>query len=364
MPLSQHVQPELSDARMARVWGRVTARLPPTQPERRWAPWGVALGALGTVLVAVALFFVFARGRSSSVLENAALETAGDTLAVTLVDGSELTLGSRTRVQVEGGNAEAVKLVVARGQITCDVTHRPRRSFVVRASGVEVRVVGTRFTVRDEQRLDGVHVEVNVERGIVEVASDRHPGEVTRVGAGQSFSELVSEPLAQGAGALAGALPLTVGSAAPATSSASKNLVAQHTAGDDSGRSERDLTARELLDAANTARRAGDARGAADDYGQLLRRFPKDGRAGLAAFELGRLRMDRLGDLNGAVQALERAVQLAPGSGFREDAMARLVTAYAAGGRGADCRRSRDAYLSAFPVGVHRDAVSRGCGAQ
>jgi TolA-binding protein len=124
----------------------------------------------------------------------------------------------------------------------------------------------------------------------------------------------------------------------------------------------RDPNARELLDAANTARRNGDARTAADEYGQLLRKFPNDGRAGLAAFELGRLRMDRLGDLAGAMQALERAVQLAPGSGFREDAMARLVTAYQASGRAADCARSREAYLAAYPTGVHRDAVSRGCG--
>jgi transmembrane sensor len=92
-----------------------------------------------------------------------------------------------------------------------------------------------------------------------------------------------------------------------------------------------------------------------------LKKFPSDGRAGLAAFELGRLRMDRLGDWPGAVQAFERAVQLAPGSGFREDAMARLVTAYAATGRSSDCVRSRDAYLAAFPAGVHRDAVAKGC---
>jgi hypothetical protein len=44
--------------------------------------------------------------------------------------------------------------------------------------------------------------------------------------------------------------------------------------------------------------------------------------------------------------------------------MARLVTAYAASGRGSDCARSREAYLTAFPAGVHRDAVARGCGAR
>jgi TolA-binding protein len=268
---------------------------------------------------------------------------------------------------------------VARGQISCDVTHRPGRTFVVRASGVEVRVVGTRFSVSDEQRSDGGHVEVTVERGVVEVLSARHPGQLTRVAAGQSFSEWVPEEIPPGASGASGAVaagfdsaavppldsavPPALDSAVPAALDSAKSASGQHSVPEDGARAAREPGARALLDAANTARRAGDARAAADAYGQLLRKFPGDGRAGLAAFELGRLRMDRLGDWAGAVQALERAVQLAPGSGFREDAMARLVTAYGASGRGADCRRSREAYLAAFPAGLQRDAVSRACAA-
>ena len=373
MPLSQHLQPELSDARTARVWGRVKDRLQSEPPQRKALTWGVALGVLGVAALA-ALFLVFDRG-GRPVLENAALETAGDTLALTLVDGSSLTLGSRTRVQVVEGNAEAVELVVARGQIACDVTHRPRRSFVVRASGVEVRVVGTRFSVSDEPGVGGVRVAVNVERGIVEVVSERHPGAVTRVAAGQSFSEWIPTPAAAPSVSAASASTVAaLDSAVPAADSPAPALAASaaqasksgthHAVGGDDATLPRDPTARELLDSANTARRAGDARAAADEYRQLLQKFPGDGRAGLAAFELGRLRMDRLADLPGAVQALERAVQLASGAGFREDAMARLVTAYAALGRSADCGRSRDAYLAAFPNGVHREVVARGCGAR
>src|SRR5450432_33000 len=337
MPLSQHLEPDTSDARLARVWANVKGRLEVEQPRGSRLRWAVAAGAVATVLVA-ALFFAHRDRVPGSALENAALETASDTLGVTLLDGSKLTLDSRTRVNVTGGNAQAVALVVAHGRVSCDVTHRPGRSFVVRASGVEVRVVGTRFSVSDELRADGTHISVNVERGAVEVVSERHPGQVTRVAAGQSFSEWAPAPAAAA-------------------------LVEPRGATDETAHAAHEPTPRELLDAANTARRAGDARAAADDYGQLLKKFPSDGRAGLAAFELGRLRMDRLADLAGAVQALERAVQLAPGSGFREDAMARLVTAYSASGRAADCARSRDAYLAAFPAGVHRDAVARGCGA-
>lgn len=361
MPLSQHVQPDLSDARLARVWGGVKGRLEASPPRRAsgWVWASVSLGCAAAIAAAGVHFLVPRGSASGSALENAALETASDALSVTLLDGSTLSLDSRTRVQVAGGNAQAVALNVARGRVSCDVTHRPGRSFVVRASGVEVRVVGTRFSVQDDLRADGARVAVIVERGVVEVTSARHPGQVTRVAAGQTFSEWVpTEPPAPSE---------TSSSTAARTPSAppevlDKPATPEPSSSSEATRAAHDLTSREMLDAANSARRAGDARGAADAYEQLLKKFPTDGRAGLAAFELGRLRMDRLADMGGAVQPLERAVRLAPGSGFREDAMARLVTAYAAVGRGADCTRARDAYLASYPAGVHRDSVARGCG--
>lgn len=344
------------------MWGNVRERLAGEQPARRRLRWAAAGGAL-VVIAAAALLMP---RHATSVLENAALETAGDTLAVSLLDGSKVTLDSRTQVQVAGGNSEAVALIVGHGRISCDVTHRPGRSFVVRASGVEVRVVGTRFSVRDQLKPDGAHVDVNVERGVVEVVSERHPGQVTRIAAGQSFSEWVPAPAAAlGESAVTPpasvvAPALSAAEAAPASSP--PGSAAPEPRPSDAPHAPHELSPKELLDAANTARRGGDARAAADDYSQILKKFPSDARAGLAAFELGRLRMDRLGDLPGAIQALERAVQLAPGSGFREDAMARLVTAYAQSGRGSECARARQAYLAAFPAGVHRDSVARGCG--
>jgi hypothetical protein len=65
--------------------------------------------------------------------------------------------------------------------------------------------------------------------------------------------------------------------------------------------------------------------------------------------------------MRGAVQALERAVALAPGSEFREDAMARLVAAHAAAHDGVRCARARDQYLAKFPSGVHRRTVAAAC---
>jgi hypothetical protein len=93
-------------------------------------------------------------------------------------------------------------------------------------------------------------------------------------------------------------------------------------------------------------------------YQELLASYPRDPRAGLAAFELGRLRMDRLGDLPGAVRALQQAVALAPGAELREDALARLVAASAAAHDHAVCARTRARYLTDYPSGVHHRTVS------
>jgi hypothetical protein len=73
--------------------------------------------------------------------------------------------------------------------------------------------------------------------------------------------------------------------------------------------------------------------------------------------------MDRLSDPPGAVAALERAVVLAPGAEFREDAMARLVAANAAAHQRAACQRARDQYLREYPSGVHRRTVAAACAA-
>lgn len=121
-------------------------------------------------------------------------------------------------------------------------------------------------------------------------------------------------------------------------------------------------SALQLLEKANTARRAGDVGAAVAAYELLLAKHPADPRAGLAAFELGRLRMDRLNNLPGAVHALRQAITLTRDAGFREDAMARLVRAYATMGAADRCIKAQAAYLKSYPSGVHASSVAKQCG--
>jgi hypothetical protein len=350
--LANHVRVDLSESRVDRLWGGVSARLGGPRRARGWV-WASA-----AVCAAAVAFVVVTRGGwrrggdaptvASSAWEGAQLETAADAVAVTLVDGSSLKVEPRSRVELRERTPSALKLVVARGRIACDVTHREGRSFVVAAGGAEVRVVGTRFTVSNEEAEGGRRVEVRVERGAVEVRGA--DGEIVRVAAGHSWSQVTktealaepapaTEPEAQAEDETTPAMPAGKAHAArPA-----------HAVPAD---------ARTLFEQARSQWRAGRIEEAARTYQALLAGHPRDPRAGLAAFELGRLRMDRLNDMPGAVQALEQAVALAPGAELREDALARLVAAAASAHDRIRCTRARTRYLTDYPSGIHHRTVS------
>src|SRR4029077_978884 len=108
---------------------------------------------------------------------------------------------------------------------------------------------------------------------------------------------------------------------------------------------------RALFLRANVARRAGLMQDAAEAYAELLRLFPRDGRAAVSAFELGRIRMDALDDPRGAAQAFGEALRLSKRGQFREDALARLAIASDMIGDLESCKKHRERYLADFPTG-------------
>lgn len=351
---SRFVQPSVTDARVERLWENVSQRLEP-HPARAWR-WLVLCGALSGA--AAGVFFLWKAPNdvepARAVLADAKLETKSDELSVTLADGSQVQLGAQSALQVRGGQSSAVSLALSRGQVTCDVTHREGRRFSVRAGDVEVRVVGTKFSVKASAGASP-RVEVAVLRGVVEVESQRRPGVVARVAAGEVWVQDLER-------AVASAAP--VNAPAPAAAHAVDEPKRSLSGVASSSAAPPGPSARELFEKAALSRRAGDAATAAQAYTELLRLYPSDGRAGLAAFELGRLRMDRLGDAGGAIAALERAVASNIGPTFREDALARLASVYAAQGNFAACSRARDRYLASYPAGVHAAAVASRCGAR
>lgn len=88
----------------------------------------------------------------------------GEQQVVTLEDGSRLRLDTDSAVKVRfGGEGRDIQLL--RGQVFFDVAHDASRPFVVKASGTQVRALGTRFDVR----LTDEAVKVTLVEGSVEV---------------------------------------------------------------------------------------------------------------------------------------------------------------------------------------------------
>jgi TolA-binding protein len=363
--LSRHVQVDVSPLRVARVWQSIVPRIErgPSRSPLRW----LAPVALAGALAAGGVFAAVSFDRSvdsNSVWQNAALETKGDSLSVRLEDSSRIELAAESRVELAESAPDAVRLRLRRGSVRCDVTHREGRRFSIEALGIEVRVIGTLFSVAigEGER----HVDVAVERGSVEVRSLDDAGAYRRISAGERWTvalpQISPAPSAAEAPAPAGTETL-LGPAKPQGPAQAEVAApaAEPRADLDGATDPQTATARELFDLANLARRSGDLPAAARAYERLLSKYPNDARVGLAAFELGRLRLERLGNPSGAVSALERAMARAPNPGVREDAMARLVQAYGVLGDRSRCGRARDKYLAEYPTGVHANAVKTRC---
>jgi transmembrane sensor len=127
---------------------------------RRPAPWLIAGGAIAA---SIAVLLLVPRWLPSAPTDY--VTTKGEVRAVTLADGSRLTLGADTRVSVTM-RAGRRDVILADGQAAFDVVHKPGSPFVVALGDQRVRVVGTEFNIsRHEGR-----TAVTVRRGVVAVA--------------------------------------------------------------------------------------------------------------------------------------------------------------------------------------------------
>jgi ferric-dicitrate binding protein FerR (iron transport regulator) len=340
--LGRHVPPTLDDARLARQVAAVAARTDlRSRPRgtRRALTVAVRTTCVGAVALATIVGVMAVRSRwlgplreeSGAALSGTTFEAPAGGETITLGDGSRAVLEARSELTLVAVRPELVRVALERGGVDFDVTHADGKQFVVSARGYEIRVLGTRFNVRLGETEGTPALEVRVARGRVRVTREASDGQDERVlDAGETWSTARTT------------VPETRGAPPPAKVEA--------------GESPRVLLAR-----AEAFRAANDPRAAARLFDALRVRHHGDPRAGLAAFELGRLRLDRLDDPRGAAEALNDAIAVAPDAPFREDAQARLVEAYDASRDHSRCLEARAAYLSRYPRGVHRDKIAARC---
>jgi hypothetical protein len=155
------------------------------RPVRQGVPfrsgWRVAASALVLVAVAASIvcFVTWRRAFDAVGLDRTSRIATGANGSHLSLQGLTLDVEPESAVVLGSPSEHGLLIVLDRGKIVCEVAPRSAGApLVVQAGSVEVKVVGTRFSVTRS----GEKARVAVEHGIVEVAAE---GRVVRVGAGE-----------------------------------------------------------------------------------------------------------------------------------------------------------------------------------
>jgi tetratricopeptide (TPR) repeat protein len=367
---AEYIKPPLTEARLERQWGRISARLEKRPHTGRMA------GLAGAAAMAAVLLAVFGLRRAPAAAQGFVVASLPEGMQeLTFYDGSRVTVAPGGRLRVDRATQTDVAMHLEAGRARFVVKHDESRRFAVAVADLEVVDRGTRFEItRGEDARPGV--DVRVEEGEVELRGAGHR-EPRRIAAGESWSNRTPEK-AERAEAPAAANETARGAPSKETAQRAEGPPVLDDAmtregssraapreprgkGGDSPRALETRAARELFELGNAAKLDGRLREAAEAFDALRLRHRSDAHAALAAMELGRLRLNHLNDAAGALAALEDAVRLGPRASFREEAEARIVDALAALGRDTECIRARERFAERHPRSVHAASVAAKC---
>lgn len=266
-----------------------------------------------------------------------------------LPDGSQVRLlGVGSRVEVLEQTAALVRTQLGAGAARFDVRHDPTRVFEVESGDVKVRVLGTAFSVA----LEGALTRVAVERGAVRV---QWAGGEAYLSAGQAglYPPTASEETSKAPAEPVPDLANTVAEEASSWRKLAKRgayVDAYKALGPTASKSVRDEPA-DLMLAADVARLSRHPGEATRYLSRVADGFPRDKRAALAAFTLGRVLLEDMGQPGRAADAFRRAQQLSPGGPLAADALAREVDAAQRAGQADRARQLAARYLKLYPEG-------------
>jgi TolA-binding protein len=396
-PLAKFVnEPTIDPVALQAAWGQVQRRVRVHHHVRRASAVLAGVAFLGIV----ATFAL--RTPHQRFLPGQSAVAQLEPRLLDLAEGSQVVLDPEGEVELTSATEQEVVMVLKHGKASFDVAKRPNRRFVVKADDVQIRVVGTQFTV---QRL-GTQVEVSVTGGIVEV---RDGVTLKRLERGDRWSRTVpslevAKPAGSGDGD-AGDLdegddtepelttPLVTGSGErrpphtikrhrkpikrqfeveptpDPTTNTQKPVVDQAPAAAaplQPARLEQPDPKKVEANPADTfasaihARGEGHTKEAIGGFQLVCERWPSSAYAPMSAFEWGRLALDSQHDPRQAVHAFERTLELATSASLVEDALARLAEAYSRYDV-ASCRRVQADYLRRFPAGQHVRGVTKAC---
>jgi transmembrane sensor len=357
----EHVRPRWTPEREREIEHRVTRALArPRLHVARAAALSVAAAAVCALLWhGVAVPSV--RGGSAALL--ARMRPVHVPLLV-LEDGSAATaLAAGTRLQGLRVSAAAVSVQLVSGTARFEISPNPHRRFEVRAREATVTVLGTVFDVT----LRGDDLHVTVTKGRVRVSHGKKQRELM-AGESLTWNLRVREPapaVTASAGVPANRAtsaepahpavrsPAPLVAAAPAREwrvlAARREYQAAHERLAADGFGSLGSDPGDLLLAADVARLSGHASDAVPLLERVAQLGGKDARSALAAFALGRVLLDDLGEPAHAARAFRRAYELSPRGALAEDALRREVASLRKAGQHAAAELKARAYRERFP---------------
>ncbi len=368
-PLKDLLDNPSSEEALARVWRGIDARAPHGRVRARiWAM--VSLVTAAAVVIAFATFERRDRGplRLADGRPLGAVEATPGGAVLSMSDGSRVELAAGARFTPLESTGTSFVAILERGSAHFEVRPGGPRRWQIECGLATVEVVGTGF---DCARAPG-RLSVSVQHGAVLVRGERVPDRARRLAAGETL-EVLDAP-AEAASAPAGAPEAPAAVTVAATPR--RDPVAE-----DAGawrelargghhreafaalgargllRETKRLGVTDLLVLADVARLSGHAAEAVAPLERILREFPGDPQAPLAALALGRLELDTLDRPAKAATALNLALSLGVPHSLREDVRTRLVEAYARAGNRAAARAAAAAYLREYPDGRDRSIV-------
>lgn len=363
-----------SDIEQTRMWRRLERALASTDapPRARLAAWCWRAATMVLLLGAggAATIFGMISARNSDAPQPSELvaqtmtgkvtTTAGDRAEIVVLDdGGRVALSAHAQATFAATEHETI-VHLLRGDASFQAARahgsdrRPeRRHFTVHVQRLALVVVGMRFRI-DTLVDEGAATRITCEDGHVEVRGKGRSPMV--LAAGETWTAATTA-MAPAPGPATARKPLAAAvSSRPHTKRTS--VIASTSLSKEEAAIEPE--AYKAFERADRAWVQGRAAEAANMFDAVRRRYPNDATAPLAAFQLGRIRLDALADPRGAVEALQSARARA-GDTLREDIDARLVEAFDRSGQTQNCLRARSRYLAAYPAGHHRDNVSQRC---
>ncbi len=172
-----------------RLFERLAQASPPApQLTRSWRPWALMVPAMAGSLVLFVVWTGAYRSAATHVTDVQSASSAG--LRAVSVSGAVVHTTEGSQLEVRNESDGGTTLLLESGFVVCDVEPRVGRPpFRVRAAGVTVVVLGTRFSVQRSEH----EVVVKVERGQVRVDA---PGASSTLSAGGSSSFAITPPAA------------------------------------------------------------------------------------------------------------------------------------------------------------------------